>query len=58
MTVLLSVLIFSELLIIVAVDYPFTGPIKVEPTALVRVLVDFDSAGANRACIRPLFGPN
>jgi hypothetical protein len=38
MTVLLSLLIFSELLIIVTVDYPFTGPIKIEPTALARVL--------------------
>jgi hypothetical protein len=41
MTALLSLLIFSELLIIIAVDYPFTGPIRVEPTALVRVLSDF-----------------
>jgi hypothetical protein len=41
MTVLLSLLIFSELLIIVAVDYPFSGPIKVEPTALARVLEEF-----------------
>ncbi len=41
MTVLLSLLIFSELLIIIAVDYPFTGPIQVEPTALARVLAEF-----------------
>jgi hypothetical protein len=47
MTVLLSLLIFSELWIVIAVDYPFTGPIKVEPTALVRVLADFDPAAAN-----------
>lgn len=47
MTVLLSLLIFSELLIItVAVNYPFTGPIKVEPTALARVLADFAPAPA------------
>lgn len=44
MTVLLSLLIFSELWIIVAVDYPFTGPIQVEPTALARVLADFGPA--------------
>lgn len=48
MTVLLSLLIFSELLIIIAVDFPFTGPIKVEPTALIRVLAEFDQAAANR----------
>jgi Protein of unknown function (DUF4239) len=48
MTVLLSLLIFSQLLIIVAVDFPFTGPIKVEPTALVRVLSDFDPTAASR----------
>lgn len=51
MTVLLSLLIFSELLIIVAVDYPFSGPIKAEPTALARVLTDFDPAAAKRAAI-------
>jgi hypothetical protein len=49
MTVLLSLLVFSELLIIIAVDYPFTGPIKVEPTALTRVLADFDQAAATRS---------
>lgn len=41
MTVLLSLLIFSNVLIVVAVDYPFTGTIKVEPTALARVLAEF-----------------
>ncbi|HTV34935.1 MAG TPA: hypothetical protein VMF12_00765, partial [Xanthobacteraceae bacterium] len=49
MTVLLSLLIFAELLIIIAVDYPFSGPIQVEPTALARVLADFDPAAASRA---------
>jgi Protein of unknown function (DUF4239) len=49
MTVLLSLLIFSELLIIIAVDYPFTGPVKVEPTALARVLAEFGPASASRA---------
>jgi hypothetical protein len=47
MTVLLSLLIFSELLIIIAVDYPFTGPIKVEPTAFARVLAEFGPAPAS-----------
>jgi len=44
MTALLSLLIFSELLIIIAVDYPFTGPIQVEPTAFARVLAEFPPA--------------
>jgi Protein of unknown function (DUF4239) len=48
MTVLLSLLIFSELLIIIDVDYPFTGPIKVEPTALARVLAEFRPATASQ----------
>jgi hypothetical protein len=46
MTVLLSLLIFSELLIIIAVDYPFTGPIQVEPTAFARVLAEFGPAAS------------
>lgn len=43
MTALLSFLIFSGLLIVVAIDRPFTGTVKVEPTALLRVLADFGS---------------
>jgi uncharacterized membrane protein YdcZ (DUF606 family) len=43
MTGFLAVLIFSELLIIVAIDRPFTGPVKVEPTALAAVLADIES---------------
>jgi hypothetical protein len=46
MTVLLSLLIFSELLIIIDVDYPFTGPVKVEPTVFARVLAEFQPAVA------------
>ena len=38
MTGLLSVLIFSELLAIVAIDRPFSGIVKVEPRALANVL--------------------
>jgi hypothetical protein len=49
MTVLLSLLIFSELLIIIAVDYPFTGPIQVEPTAFARVLAEFGPGLASGA---------
>jgi len=41
MTALLSILIFSEVFIIVAIDRPFSGPIKVESTALADVLADF-----------------
>jgi len=44
MTGLLALLVFSELLIIVAIDRPFTGSVKVEPTALADVLADFGSA--------------
>ena len=36
MTGLLAVLIFAELLIIVAIDRPFTGTVKVEPGALAE----------------------
>ncbi|MGC1776603.1 MAG: hypothetical protein WBB34_01565 [Xanthobacteraceae bacterium] len=41
MTGLLSLIIFAELLTIVAIDRPFTGPVKVEPRALMDVLADF-----------------
>ena len=41
MTGLLALIIFAELLIIVAIDRPFTGTVKVEPTALANVLSDF-----------------
>ncbi|HUI15512.1 MAG TPA: DUF4239 domain-containing protein [Xanthobacteraceae bacterium] len=44
MTGLLAVVIFSELLTIIAIDWPFTGPVKVEPTALKYVIVDFRAA--------------
>ena len=43
MTAFLAVLIFSELLIVVAIDRPFTGPVRVEPTALAEVLADIRS---------------
>ncbi len=41
MTGALSVLMFSGLLIIVAIDHPFAGSVKVGPEPLVLVLEDF-----------------
>jgi hypothetical protein len=38
MTGILSILIFSELLAIVAIDRPFSGAVKVEPRSLANVL--------------------
>lgn len=46
MTGLLAAVIFSELLTIIAIDWPFTGPVRVEPTALEYVLADFQAAKA------------
>jgi hypothetical protein len=43
MMAILSALIFSELLIVVAIDRPFTGTVKVGPEALREVLADFGS---------------
>jgi hypothetical protein len=45
MTALLAIVIFAELLIIVAIDRPFTGSVKVQPTPLVTVLDDFATDG-------------
>jgi hypothetical protein len=42
-TVMTALLIFSELLIVVAIDRPFAGSVKVHPTALAQVLADFES---------------
>ncbi|HUJ36554.1 MAG TPA: hypothetical protein VLW88_02625, partial [Hyphomicrobium sp.] len=41
MTGLLSVLIFSGLLIIIVIDQPFAGVVKVGPDALAKVLTEF-----------------
>jgi Protein of unknown function (DUF4239) len=41
MTALLAVLMLSELFIIVAIDRPFTGTVRVEPSALAEVLQEF-----------------
>ncbi len=43
MTGALSVLIFSGLLIIVAIDHPFAGTVRVGPDALIDVIEDFGS---------------
>jgi len=45
MTALLAIVIFAELLIIVAIDRPFTGSVKVQPTPLADVLADFSTDG-------------
>jgi hypothetical protein len=42
MTGTLSLLILGGLLIIIAVDYPFTGAVSVDPAPLELVLTDFD----------------
>ncbi len=44
MTAMLSVLILSGLLIIIAIDHPFAGTVKVQPEALAAVLEDFGGA--------------
>jgi hypothetical protein len=54
MTALLALLMLSELFIIVAIDRPFTGAVKVEPTALAEVLKDF---GSTPGATAPASGP-
>ena len=41
MTGMLSILVFSGLLVIVVIDYPFAGAVQVRPEALAAVLNDF-----------------
>lgn len=41
MTALLAILIFSELLVIVAIDRPFTGSVRVGPNPLAAVLAEY-----------------
>jgi hypothetical protein len=48
MTGLLAAMIFAELLIIVAIDRPFAGSVKVEPIARVDVLADFEADNGQR----------
>jgi Protein of unknown function (DUF4239) len=40
----LSLLIFSTLLVIIAIDHPFAGSVSVEPTSLAVVLAEFGGA--------------
>jgi hypothetical protein len=40
MTALLALMIFSELLVIVGIDRPFSGAVKIEPNALAAVLAE------------------
>jgi hypothetical protein len=44
MTGILSLLIFSGLLVIIAIDHPFAGTVKVQPEALHAVLEEFGEA--------------
>jgi len=44
MTGALSILIFSALLIIIAIDYPFAGNVRIQPDALSLVLEEFGGA--------------
>ncbi len=48
MTGALSILIFSGLLIIVAIDHPFAGSVKVGPEALTMLLEDFTTTDGHR----------
>ena len=41
MTGILSLLIFAGLLVIVATDHPYAGPVRVQPEALLAVLEEF-----------------
>jgi hypothetical protein len=43
MTALLAILILSELLIIIGIDRPFSGAVKIGPNALAAVLEDVES---------------
>ena len=46
MTAALSILIFSGLLVVIAIDHPFAGGARVEPEPLVLVLQDFGDGDA------------
>jgi hypothetical protein len=41
MTGILSILVFTSLLVIVSIAYPFTGPVHVDSEPLQTVLADF-----------------
>jgi hypothetical protein len=44
MTGLLSMLSFSGLLVIIVIDHPFAGVVKVQPDALAKVLAEFGTS--------------
>jgi hypothetical protein len=56
MTALLAILILSELLIIIAIDRPFSGGVKIGPNALVAVLTDVESRSSDSRS--PLIKPD
>ena len=43
MTGVLSILVTLGLVVIVSIDHPFTGPVKVRPEPLLSVLADFET---------------
>ncbi len=49
MTGALTALIFSGLLVIISIDHPFAGQVKVAPEALAAVLADFQGASPAKA---------
>jgi hypothetical protein len=55
MTALLAILILSELLIIVSIDRPFGGAVKIGPNALAAVLTDVEAWLSDSRS--PLIGP-
>jgi hypothetical protein len=52
MTGALTALIFSGLLVIIAIDHPFAGSVRVEPEALASVLEDLGAASPQAAPLR------
>jgi hypothetical protein len=55
MTALLAIPILSELLIIVGIDRPFSGPVKIGPNPLAAVLADVEAWSSDSRS--PLIGP-
>jgi len=52
MTALPAILILSELLIIVGIDRPFSGAVKVGPNALAAVFADIESRSSDSSSLR------